>query len=722
MGVRIAHKHVGLNADGSLTNRDTMSEAFLLGGYHPKGLKPLSWRLCGMEMDSYEDLVGPTELVIVTGYLQSAFERLKCSICNGGGRVTKFGVRMIGRSDCGVCGGSGRVGIGKSGKPLKNPRPCDCRFEETYQLKTDEKCGYCVDGLLVPLPDREFVFDADKADWRWKQPQSIARWIKRRINARTEIDSSQAEGRGDDSITEDADSDDEPAAHYFKPRRDWNDLRGRADRSYVEVICGPLPRTTLSDVPDQDRVTIYAARDADATLRVSRKLDPLIRSLGLAQIREMDASFLPYLSRMEQSGMPINRPHFELLRDHLDSRMQEVRDRLSLTVGERMNPNGEGIADLLFNQLGLPTMKLTTSGSRESIDDDVLGALKAQLRKRGESDGQARLSLSVLDCVTDYREVQKQKSGYADPILDFSDRFDVIRTTYNYTSAATGRLSSSDPINAQTFPNPDNYPADLNRLLNYGIQIRSGIVAGRGYKLIGSDFSQIEMVVGAHITQDAGMLKVFRDGLDLHYYAASMMFDIPYDKVSRQLRTQTKPLSFGAFYGLTAPGLQAQFASLPNGSIEKTEAECQELIDRYYAAFPGVLEWKERLWQQAEIDGCVRDLFGRLRLTPGLRSNIKRVRSAAEREAANMPIQSTANGIIRIASRLLWERTLPLLWAEQIDIQPMMQTHDENVMRCQEDAAEYSAVMIAGTMQGAVRLSVPIRCEPKIGDNLYEIK
>ena len=255
---------------------------------------------------------------------------------------------------------------------------------------------------------------------------------------------------------------------------------------------------------------------------------------------------------------------------------------------------------------------------------------------------------------------------------------------------------------------------------NYGELVRSGFVAKPGYKLISADYSQVEMVVGAHLTQDAGMLRVFRDGLDLHYYAAAMMFGIAYDQVPKTLRTQIKPLNFGAFYGLSAIGLQAQFASFPSGAIEKSERECRDLIDKYYAAFPGVLQWKERLWEDAESTGYVRDLFGRIRWVPGLRSRIRKVRTAAEREAANMPVQSSANGIIRIGSRRLWENALPAFWEMGIDAEIIMQTHDENVAECPNEWTPLVSAVIAETMRNAVTLSVPVKVGIKIGNNLAE--
>lgn len=730
LGIKV-NKHRALNADGSLTLRDTMSEAFLLGT-EPKGLKPLAWRLCGVEMQSYEELVGPTEQRISGAYIEGVFEQLKCARCAGIGKISRMSVEMVPDANCAQCSGTGKLAIGKSGKLLKNPRPCDCRVERPCALKSLDRCPECVDGLLVPLPEREFVFDQASSEWRWKQPQSIGKWIRRRLKRDQQI--TEAEVDGQDGVVPDDQrvdqpvegSDDEPAHHYFKARHDWNELEGRSDFEYVNAVVGRMPRTTLSDVPDQDAVTRYACADANATLRIAGVLEPRLGELDLLPVREQDAAFIPMLSRMEQIGMRIDRAHFERFDAYLDQRLDEIRASLAQLIGRKANPNSPAMADVLFRDLGLPSIKLTKSGAREAIDDDVLGALKASLAKKlakNPSDQLAALQMAVVDHITDYREHRKLKD-YTRPILRYSDRNDRIHTTLNYTSVATGRLSSSDPINLQTLPNPDNYPSTLANdwERNYGLRTRGGFVAKPGYKLISGDYSQIEMVVGAHLTQDAGMLAVFRDGLDLHYYAASLMFGIAYDQVPKALRTQVKPLNFGAFYGLSAIGLQAQFASFPSGAIEKTEAECQELIDRYYAAFPGVLEWKERLWEDAESTGYVSDLFGRIRWVPGLRSKIRKVRGAAEREAANMPIQSSANGIIRIGSRRLWEGALPELWSMGIDAEIIMQTHDENVAECPEEWAWFVGGVMQDVMKSAVKLSVPIKVGIAIGDNLAQAK
>lgn len=692
LGVRV-NKYRSLNVDGSLTLRCTMSELYLLGGIHPKGLKPAGWRLCGAEMETYEEVVGPTEQEKSRSYLELVFSALMCQTCCGSAKAEK---RDVIRADCGLCSGSGRV----AGKRAGTTKKCSC-------VKSVDRCPDCTDGLIVPPADREFVFDADKSEFRWKQPQSIAKWIKRRLEKAAAADSE------DETIDLDTDDLEEPESEFFKLRKEWNALEDRNDKLYVESICGRMPRTKLFDVRDFERVKRYACRDADVTLRLAHKTQPLLAEHKVERIQQIDAAVIPMLSRMEQVGMMIDRPDCELFASELESEMDQIRNRLSDLVGEKTNPNSPVIADILFRQLGLPVIKLTKSKTRESIDDDVLGALKASLKKR-EHDPVAEIAIQVIDCVTGYRELQKLLTTYCRPLLRKADRNDRVHTTLNYATVATGRLSSEDP-NLQNTPNPDNSPI-------YGRRLRNLFIARPGYKLISADYSQIEMVVGAHITQDEGMLRVFREGLDLHTYAASLMFGIPYSEVPKHIRTQVKPLNFGCFYGLSAIGLQAQFASLPAGAIEKSEEECQELIDRYYAAFPGVLEWKKKLWRQGRIDGYVETIFGRKRLMPGLRSDIDKVRAAAEREAGNHPIQGTAQDILKIGMAGLWENVLPQLWESGVDIEPLMQVHDEVIFECEDQYAYDVLPMIESELKYAIKLSVPIKVGISVADRWGSLK
>jgi uracil-DNA glycosylase family 4 len=252
-----------LNIDGTLTLRDTMSELYLMGGIHPKGLKPAGWRLTGCEMKSYEEIVGPTEQRVSREYVERVFGALMCPDCGGVGKGPN---RKVIRG-CDDCGGTGKV----AGKRAGTTKQCKC-------VKTTDKCASCLDGMVLISPDREFVFDAGKSEFRWKQPQSIARWIKKRLVGFTPNDEFEED---DDDQSDDEQSDDEPAAEFFKLRKEWMKLEGRADWRFINQVCGPMPRTRLRDVPDQEAVTRYACRDADVTFRLAEKTEEIMRGMKL---------------------------------------------------------------------------------------------------------------------------------------------------------------------------------------------------------------------------------------------------------------------------------------------------------------------------------------------------------------------------------------------------------------------------------------------------------
>lgn len=689
------------NRNGLLRLRDTMSELHLLGGTEPKGLKPAAWRACGMEMDSYEDVTRETEYANTRNYLERVFARTMCPCCLGTGKREPY-KQTTGGADC-ACVGTGRV----AGKRAGTTKQCAC-------VKTTDKCRAdgCVDGLLIPRPERELTFDSAKGEFRWKQPQSVAKWIVRRLSA----EPLSADDDEENGATED---DDElgSSAPYFKLRKDWYQKLSASTRRMIEERAGKLPRTKLFDVPDRGRVIRYASRDTDATFRLAGALDERITGLGLDRVRAIDAALLPLLARMEREGMPIDRAHFEAFHADLQDWLGLEREKLSLLVGER-NPNSKRMIDVLFKDLGLPAIKLTATG-QESTDDETLGVLKAQLKARreaGERNVQlVDLGIEVIDCIQTYREYQKMDSTYVMALLQKADARDRIHTTLNYTSSVS-RLSSEDP-NLQNIPNPDNSPFGDDPIRNMGLRMRRGFIAPEGYKMISVDYSSIEMVVGAHLTQDRNLMRVFREGLDPHRYAASQLLGIPMDEVPKPVRTQCKTLNFAAFYDTSALTLQRQM-SLMQPPIDKTEEECQQLINWYFTEFaPDVMEWKHRVRRDAQATGCVRTLFGRLRWIPGLRSEIKRVRSAAERECTNFPVQGTAGEILRIGSALLWEDVLPACWAEGIDAQPIMTVHDENLLLAPAEHAEVAAFMCAEAMKNAVMLSVPVKVGIGVGDN-----
>lgn len=706
MGVYVDRRRA-CNVDGSPTLRCTLNDLHLLGGTEPKGLKPSQWRLVGTESEEYEEVVAEAEYEKVRGYFERAFAAHLCGECVGTGKVASYKVWDL---DCSVCGGTSRVG-GKRAGTTKN---CSC-------VKSADRCLYCTDGLTIPLPPKELEFKDGQL--RWKQPQSISKWLKRRLTKESLLDADNDEEDNTDNPDETPDENAEdinPSIKpYFQLRKDWYDKAPGVPKSVIEKSIGRIPRTRLSDVRDQDRVTRYACGDADAGLRITSPLDHRIRELRLGEAQRIDNRMIPMLAEMEQNGMRIDRGHFGEFSKDLGRELEEISHKLNDLVGER-NPNSRRLAGVLFGQLGLPSIKLTKTGL-DAIDDEVLETLKQQMRRTPDKPEHV-IGIEVIQCMQDYRERLKLKTTYVDPILEKADKDDRIHTTLKYHQSMT-RLSSEDP-NLQNISNPDNHPAGNDPIKNTSLRLKNGFVARPGYVLIDADYSSIELVVGAHLSQDRNLLRVFREGLDPHRYAATHLLGWDLDRINdvpKPIRTQCKTLNFAAFYDTSAPTLQTQFA-LMQPPIEKTLEECEELIRWYFSDFaPDVMAWKERTRKQARIDGYVRTMFGRLRWMTGLRSEIKRVRSAAERECTNAPIQGSAGDILRIALGDLHEHTVPALRAEGIDILPVNTVHDAVVFECQEEYAEDAKCLIQIAMQNAVRLSVPIKVGVKSGMRWGEI-
>jgi len=425
------------------------------------------------------------------------------------------------------------------------------------------------------------------------------------------------------------------------------------------------------------------------------------------------------LSRMERNGMMIDRGHFEAFHSDLQRWLGEERSKLADLVGEH-NPNSKRMIGVLFRDLQLPAIKLT-AGGQESTDDETLGILKAQLKARqaeGKDSDLVRTGVAVIDCIQTYREFQKMDSTYVLGLLGKADAHDRVHTTINYTKSVS-RLSSEDP-NLQNIPNPDNSPFVDDPIRNMGLRMRRGFIARSGYKIIEADYSAIEMVVGAHLTQDRNLMRIFREGLDPHRYAASQFLKTPMDAVPKPVRTQFKTLNFASFYDTSAMTIQRQLA-LMQPPIDMTEEECQGLINWYFAEFaPDVLAWKDRVRRDAQADGVVRTMFGRMRWMPGLRSDIKRVKRATERECTNFPIQGTSRDILCIGLARLWEDTLPALWYAGIDAQPIMTVHDAVAIEAPAEHAELVGMLVGETMRTAVELSVPVKVSVGIGDNWAE--
>jgi DNA polymerase-1 len=297
--------------------------------------------------------------------------------------------------------------------------------------------------------------------------------------------------------------------------------------------------------------------------------------------------------------------------------------------------------------------------------------------------------------ILEHRSLAKLKSTYTDKLPKLiNPSTGRIHTSYHQAVTATGRLSSSDP-------NLQNIPVRTEE----GRRIRQAFIARKGYKLIAADYSQIELRIMAHLSQDKGLLDAFSEGLDVHNATAAEVFDVALDDVNTDQRRKAKAINFGLIYGMSAFGLAKQ--------IKVGRHEAQQYIDRYFERYPGVLDYMDRIRAQAHEDGFVETIFGRRLYLPEINARNKMLQQAAERTAINGPMQGTAADIIKKAMLKVDQ----YLEASSLDALMIMQVHDELVVEVAEHQAEEVKFMLIEQMMNAVQLDVPLIVEAEIGDN-----
>ncbi len=491
---------------------------------------------------------------------------------------------------------------------------------------------------------------------------------------------------GDVKAVLDAACSDEPSADEPLDRADAERLFDCTVAAYLlhsgrraydlQMIAGEQLGTTLGIREDEgDRLAADAQTSAElvGVLRESLEADA---SIGVFESCEMP--LIPVLSRMERVGVAIDVAALAMLADDMEARIGALKTEIFDLAGmEFVIDSPKQLGAVIFETLGLPTGKRTKTGF--STDSTVLGPLAEEYPIAGK--------------VLEYRELAKLKSTYVDalPRLLGPDRR--LHTTFNQTVAATGRLSSSNP-NLQNIP----VRTELGR------RIRAAFVPGEGYDLIVSaDYSQIELRILAHLSEDEGLIEAFTDGTDFHASTAARVFGIAPEDVTRGLRSRAKATNFGIVYGISAHGLSAQLG------VEHEDA--QELIDRYFAAYPGVRAYLDRTIEDARRDGYAVTMMGRRRRIPELASSNHNTRSFGERTAMNHPMQGTASDIMKLAMIEADRR----LREEGLASRMLLQVHDELVFEAAADELEALTRLAVEAMSGVVELGVPLAVEVSSG-------
>jgi DNA polymerase-1 len=428
------------------------------------------------------------------------------------------------------------------------------------------------------------------------------------------------------------------------------------------------------------------------THRLVTVLEPELKEKQLWSLfTEVEMELMPVLAAMEMNGVWLDAVQLERMSKDLAGQLGELETRIQKMVGYAFNVNStQQLSDALFETLGL-----SSQGVRRTKTGHYSTAASVLERRRGEH--------PVIDLVLEYRELAKLKSTYVDALPRLvNPETGRLHTSYNQTGTTTGRLSSSDP-NLQNIP----VRTDLGR------HVRRAFAAEPGWRLIGADYSQVELRVMAHISGDEGLLGAFARGEDIHASTAAAIMDVSLAEVDSDMRRVAKAVNFGLSYGQTAYGL-ARATGL-------TQAEAENFITAYFERFPKVREYIDTTKARATRQGYVETLLGRRRyfpeLLPGSKAN-HNVRMAAERMAINAPIQGTAADIINIATINL-HRALQELGSQA---RMILQVHDELVVEAPEEEVDTVAPLMREVMENAFELRAPLKADIKVGENWEEME
>ena len=401
--------------------------------------------------------------------------------------------------------------------------------------------------------------------------------------------------------------------------------------------------------------------------------------------QEVELPLSAVLREMEQAGVRIDVDMLKQAEIQLNDELQMLEQQIYTTAGIIFNINSpKQVGEVLFDQLKLDAKAKKSKTGQYSTSEEVLLGLKGKHE--------------VVGMILAYRELKKLISTYISALPTYiNSETGKIHTTYNQTVTATGRLSSSNP-------NLQNLPIRSER----GQLIRQAVIPDEGCMFLSADYSQIELRLMAHFSQDPHLVEAFRSGQDIHTATAAKIFNVPIEQVTKDQRRQAKTANFGIIYGISAFGLAQQ--------LDCSRSEAKSLIDGYFAAFPGVIDYIERQKELARQQGYAITLFGRKRYLPDILSHNATVRSFAERNAVNSPIQGTAADIIKMAMVTIHRR----LKAEGLKAKMIMQVHDELNFNVPLEEVDKVRSIVVSEMQNVVHLTVPLIADCGVGKNWLE--
>jgi DNA polymerase-1 len=455
---------------------------------------------------------------------------------------------------------------------------------------------------------------------------------------------------------------------------------------HFEDIAGKGAKQVTFNQIDIEKAGHYAAEDADITWCLHEVLWPRLQAEPSLEsvYSNIEIPLVPILSRIERGGVLVDEDQLHQQSGDLEKRLAELQQEAFGLAGEEFNLGSpKQLQEIFFEKLGLPVIKKTPKG-QPSTAEPVLQELA--------------LDYPLPKVIMAYRGLSKLKSTYTDQLpKQIAATTGRIHTSYHQAVAATGRLSSTNP-------NLQNIPIRTEE----GRKVRKAFIAPAGYKLMAADYSQIELRIMAHLSQDAGLIEAFNNGLDIHKATAAEVFGVSLDSVADDQRRSAKAINFGLIYGMSAFGLSRQ--------LNISRGDAQDYIDLYFDRYPGVKQYMERTRALAAEQGYVETLFGRRLYLPEIKASNFQRRQAAERAAINAPMQGSAADIIKRAmiSVDAW------LNESDLDTRVTMQVHDELVLELPEAGVAKVSEGIERLMSGAAELSIPLVVEIGIGDNWDE--
>lgn len=455
--------------------------------------------------------------------------------------------------------------------------------------------------------------------------------------------------------------------------------------TFEDIAGKGAKQLTFNQIPIET-AGAYAAEDADITLRLDEKLYPLVKIESSIEkvFHAIEMPLMPILANMEYTGVLVDAEFLNRQSAEIKSRLDELQQKIHGLAGEKFNIDSpKQLQEILYNKLKLPVLKKTPTG-QPSTAEEVLQELA--------------LNYPMPKQILEYRSLNKLKSTYTDKLPEqINPKTGRVHTHYNQAVTATGRLSSRDP-------NLQNIPVRTEQ----GRKIRQAFIAPKGYKVVAADYSQIELRIMAHLSQDPGLMNAFAHGLDVHKATAAEVFGVALDDVTGEQRRRAKAINFGLMYGMSAFGLSKQ--------LDIPREDAQKYIDVYFHRYPKVHAYMEQARAKAATQGYVETLFGRRLYTPDINSKNVQVRMGAERQAINAPLQGSAADIIKLAMICVddWLRN------SNIDVKMIMQVHDELVFEIAESVLEDAVTHIRNCMENTTPLSVPLIVDVGVGNNWDE--